>query len=344
MTVEKKMGNAVYIIAELSANHNQDLNIALKTIEAAKLAGADAIKLQTFTPDTLTINCSNEYFTNLLNGTIWEGKSFYELYTEASMPWEWQEELFSYANRLEIDIFSTPFDKSSVDFLEKFNPKYYKIASFEILDIPLIEYTASKGRPMIISTGIAQLADIEFAIDACRKMGNFNITVLKCTSAYPAPIEEANLRTIPNMRETFGIDVGLSDHTEGASAAIASVALGATMIEKHFILDRKVGGPDAHFSMEPESFRAMTKSIREVEKALGQVSYNLTASAKNNRKFARSIFVVKDVAKGEPLTEENIRSIRPGYGMHPKYFHLVLNKTFSQDISRGTPLTWDLIG
>ena len=266
--------------------------------------------------------------------------TLYKLYKHAYTTWEWHEELFNYTKSIGIDIFSTPFDKYAVDFLEKLNPPYYKIASFEIVDIPLIEYAASKGRPIIISTGIATLADIEEAINACRRVGNNKITLLKCTSSYPAPIEEANLVTIPNMRDTFSVNVGLSDHTMGSSVAIAAVALGAKVIEKHFILDRKLGGPDSAFSMEPDEFSLMVKSIREVEKALGKVNYEITPKVEKSIVFARSLFIVQDVKAGEDLTEKNVRSIRPGYGLNPKYLKEVLGKKFKKDFEKGTPLEW----
>lgn len=332
------------IIAELSANHNQDIELAKRTIFSAKEAGADTVKLQTYTADTLTIDCNNRYFTDLLRGTIWEGKNFYQLYQEAYTPWEWHKELFRYArDEVGIDIFSSPFDFNAVDLLEEFNPSHYKIASFEIFDIPLIEYVASKGRPIIISTGIATRADIELALETCRGAGNDEITLLKCTSSYPAPLEEANLLTIPDMEKSFGVDVGLSDHTMGASAAIAAVSLGAKMIEKHFILDRSIGGPDSSFSMEPKEFKDMVTSIREVEKALGKVSYKLTKNAKKSKIFSRSLFVVEDVNAGDLITENNIRSIRPGYGLHPKYYKEIIGKRFSKYVERGTPLNWDLV-
>lgn len=332
------------IIAELSANHNQDIAIAKRTIYAAKEAGADLVKIQTYTADTLTIDCNNKYFTDLLRGTIWDGKNFYQLYQEAYTPWEWHQELFDYARKdVGIDLFSSPFDPSAVDFLEQFKPSHYKIASFEIFDIPLIEYVASKHRPLIISTGIATLADIEIAIQACHRVGNNNITLLKCTSSYPAPINEANLLTIPNMKETFSVEVGLSDHTIGPNAAIAAVALGATVIEKHFILDRALGGPDSSFSMEPSEFKKMADSIREVEKALGKVSYELTAKASKSKIFARSLFVVEDVKAGDVITEKNVRAIRPGHGMHPKYYRQIIGKRFYKDAKRGTPLEWDMV-
>jgi pseudaminic acid synthase len=333
-----------FIIAELSANHNQNIEIAKQSIQAAKESGADAVKLQTYTADTMTIQCDNQYFTDLLRGTIWEGKNFYELYQEAYTPWEWHSKLFDYArNKVGIDIFSSPFDTTAVNFLEQFKPSYYKIASFEIFDVPLIEYVASKNRPIIISTGIATLADIEIAIQACRRVGNNNITLLKCTSSYPAPINEANLLTIPNMKETFSVKVGLSDHTIGATAAITAVALGASVIEKHFILDRALGGPDSSFSMEPSEFKEMADSIREVEKALGKVSYELTHKASKGKIFARSLFVVEDAKAGEIITEKNVRAIRPGHGLPPKYYKQVIGKRFYKDAKRGTPLEWDMV-
>ncbi len=330
------------IIAELSANHNHDLKIAKETIKAAKKAGADAIKLQTYTPDTITIDCDSEYF-QLKSGTIWDGQSLYELYKKAYTPWEWHEELFETAKKEGLICFSTPFDFSAIDFLEKFDPPYYKIASFEITDIPLIEYAASKGKPMIISTGIATLQEIEDAIAACKNSGNNDITLLKCTSAYPAPIEEANLLTIPDMRKRFGTKVGLSDHTLGSSVAVAAAALGAEVIEKHFILDRDLGGPDASFSMEPEEFAYMVKQIREVEKALGKVTYEPSEKVKNSRIFKRSLFVVADIKKGEIFTDKNIKSIRPGDGLPPKYLNEIFGKRANCDIKRGTPLKWDFI-
>ncbi len=328
--------NKVFIIAELSANHNHDFELAVKTIKAIKDSGADAVKLQTYTPDTITIDCDNEYF-QIKSGTLWDGKTLYELYKEAYTPWEWQPKLKKIAEDLGLICFSSPFDKTAVDFLEEMNVPAYKIASFEITDIPLIEYVASKGKPVIISTGIAALSDIEEAINACKRMGNERIALLKCTSAYPAPLEEINLKTIPDIRKTFGTIVGLSDHTLGCSVSIAAVALGAQIIEKHFILDRKLGGPDATFSMEPEEFKLMVKSIREIEKALGKVNYELTEQAEKSKIFARSLFVVKDIKKGEVFTEENIRSIRPGYGEHPKFLQNIIGKKAVRDIKKGTP-------
>ncbi|PKP61380.1 MAG: pseudaminic acid synthase [Candidatus Altiarchaeales archaeon HGW-Altiarchaeales-1] len=330
-----------FIIAELSANHLQKFELAVDTIKAAKEAGADAIKLQTYTPDTITIESDNECFK--IKGTLWGGKTLYNLYKEAYTPWEWQPKLQKLAEDLGLIFFSSPFDKTAVDFLEGLNVPAYKVASFEITDIPLIEYIASKGKPIIISTGIATLADIEEAVNACKRMGNEKIILLKCTSSYPAPIEEANLLTIPNMADTFGTIVGLSDHTLGSSVAIASVVLGAKVIEKHFILDRNLGGPDAAFSMEPDEFKEMVKSVRDVEKALGKVSYELSEKVEKSRVFARSLFVVKDMKSGELISEENVKSIRPWYGMRPKYLKEILGKKIRNDIKKGTPLSWDLI-
>ncbi len=330
----------VFIIAELSANHQQKFDLAVETIKAIKESGANAVKLQTYTPDTMTIDCDNEYF-QIKQGTIWDGKTLYQLYKEAYTPWEWQPKLKEIAEDLGLICFSSPFDKTAVDFLEEMKVPAYKIASFEITDTPLIEYIASKGKPVIISTGIATLSDIKEAVDACKRMGNEQIALLKCTSAYPAPLEEVNLRTIPDMTETFKTIVGLSDHTLGISAPIAAVALGAKIIEKHCILDRKLGGPDSVFSLEPEEFKAMVKAVREVEKALGVISYELTEKVKKSREFARSLFVVKDIKAGEVFTEENIRSIRPGFGLHPRYLKDIIGKKAKQDIQKGTALSWD---
>ncbi len=332
----------VFIVAELSANHLQDFNLAVKTIKAMKESGADAVKLQTYTPDTITIDCHNDYF-KIKQGTIWDGKNLYSLYKEACTPWEWQPKLKNIAEEIGLICFSTPFDKTAVDFLEEMSVTAYKVASFEITDIPLIEYIASKGKPVIISTGIATLSDIEEAVMVCKKMGNKQIALLKCTSAYPAPLEEVNLRTIPNLRETFRTVVGLSDHTTGISVPIASIALGAKIIEKHFILDRTLDGPDAPFSLEPEEFKTMVKAIREVEKALGEVSYEVSDKIKKSREFSRSLFAVKDVKTGEIFTEENVKSIRPGFGLPPKYLKDILGKNARIDIEKGTPLKWEAI-
>jgi pseudaminic acid synthase len=332
----------VFIIAELSANHLQDFDLAVRTIKAMKESGADAVKLQTYTPDTITIDCENEYF-QIKQGTLWDGKTLYQLYQEAYTPWEWQPELKKLAEDLGLICFSSPFDKTAVDFLEKMNVPAYKVASFEITDIALIEYIASKGKPIIISTGIATLADIEEAINACKRMGNNQIALLKCTSEYPTPLEDVNLKTIPDMVERFGTVVGLSDHTLGISVPIAAVALGSKILEKHFILDRKLGGPDSAFSLEPEEFRAMAKSVRESEKALGDVSYELTEKIKQSREFSRSLFVVEDMDAGEIFTEINIKSIRPGFGLPPKHLGEILGKKANEDIKRGTPLNWSLV-
>ena len=334
--------SSTFIVAELSANHKQDINLAKETIYAMKEAGADAVKLQTYTPDTITINCDNEYF-KIKQGTLWDGKTFYQLYEEAYTPWEWHYELKELAEKLGLIFFSTPFDKTAIDFLEELNVPVYKIASFEITDIPLIEYAASKGKPVIISTGIATLCDIQEAVEACKRVGNEQIILLKCTSAYPAPLEEANLKTIPNLSETFNCIAGLSDHTLGISVPIAAVSLGAKVIEKHFILSKDIDSPDKEFSLTPEEFKQMVKSIREVEKALGKVSYELTEKTKKSREFGRSLFVVKDIKKGETFTEENVRSIRPGYGLPPKYLPKILGKKARKDIKRGTPLSWKLV-
>lgn len=332
----------VFIIAELSANHNQQKDIAIKTIRAAKAAGADAIKLQTYTPDTLTIDCSNEYF-QINQGTLWDGKTLYDLYKEAYTPWEWHKEIFEVAQEEGLICFSSPFDRTAVDLLEELNAPAYKIASFEIQDIPLIEYAASKGKPMIISTGIAEAADIELALSACYGVGNRDVILLKCTSAYPAPIELANLKTMADMRDRFGVSVGLSDHTFGNTVPVVATALGAKVIEKHFILDKSIGGPDAEFSLDVAEFRSMVDEVRKAEMALGQVTYEVPEKIKANRKFARSLFVVKDIASGDVITEENVRSIRPGYGVHPKYFKVILGKRVKTNLKRGTPLSLDYI-
>jgi pseudaminic acid synthase len=328
----------VFIIAELSANHNQDFEIAIRTIKAMKKSGADAVKLQTYTPDTITLDCKNEYF-KIKHETIWDGKYLYDLYKEAYTPWEWQPKLKKIAEEEGLICFSSPFDKTAVDFLEKMNVPAYKVASFEITDIPLIEYIASKGKPVIISTGIATLDDINDAINACKKSGNDNVALLKCTSAYPAPYEEANLLMIPEMTGRFKVIVGLSDHTLGYTVPIAAVGLGARIIEKHFILDKKIGGPDAEFSIEPDEFKIMVNEIRKIEKSLGNVSYELSDKIKKSREFSRSLFIVKDVEAGEIITDKNVKSIRPGYGLYPKYYSEVLGKKFKTSFKKGTPLS-----
>ncbi len=341
---KKEVGadSSVFIIAELSANHNHNKDVAINTIKAAKKTGADAIKLQTYTADTLTIDCNNKYF-QINQGTLWDGLTLYDLYKQAYTPWDWHEELFEVARAEELICFSSPFDMTAVDFLEQLNVPAYKIASFEIQDIPLIKYVASKMKPVIISTGIAQLSDIELAVETCRSVGNEQIILLKCTSSYPAPIDLANLKTIPNLRETFGTEVGLSDHTMGTTVPVVATSLGAKVIEKHFILDKSIGGPDADFSLDVEEFTNMVTAVREAEKALGSVSYELSDKVKANRKFARSLFITENLSKGDLLTEQNVRSIRPGYGLHPKYYQQVLGKKALVNIEKGTPLSWNLV-
>lgn len=335
----KEIGNdsTVFIIAELSANHNGSLEIALETVKAAKRAGADCIKLQTYTADTITIDSRKEDF--LIKGTIWEGKNLYELYQEAYTPWEWHKEIFELAESEGLVCFSSPFDKTSVDFLEDLNTPAYKIASFEITDIPLIEYVASKGKPVIISTGIAEMEDIELALDACRRMGNEDIALLKCTSSYPAPIEEANMVMVKDLSERYGVISGLSDHTIGSTVPIVATAMGAKIIEKHFILDRSLGGPDASFSMDEHEFTEMVKTVRQAEKAIGKVDYNLTDKQRKGKDFSRSLYVVEEIKAGDIITERNVRSIRPGFGLHPKYLKEILGKTFLRDMQKGSRVT-----
>lgn len=334
--------NKVFVIAELSANHNQDFEIAANTIKAAKESGADAIKIQTYTPDTITLDCDNEYF-QIKHGTIWDGTTLYKLYQKAYTPWEWQPKLKKIADDLGIIFFSSPFDKTAVDFLETMNVPAYKIASFEIVDIPLIEYVASKGKPVIISTGIATENEIKEAVEACRLKGNNQIALLKCTSEYPAPVEDANLNTIPYLKEKYKTVVGLSDHTLGSVVPIAAAAIGARIIEKHFIIDRKIGGPDSSFSLEPREFKAMVDEIRNVEKALGKATFEINEKILKSRKFARSLFAVKDIKAGELFSEENVRSIRPSNGLPPKMIGDILGKTAKENISKGTPLNKDMI-
>jgi pseudaminic acid synthase len=335
-------GNSVFVIAELSANHNGSLETALETIRAAKRTGANAIKLQTYTADTLTIQSEKDDFI-IKSGSIWDGKTFYDLYKTAYTPWEWHEELFQCAKEEGLICFSSPFDKSAVDFLENLNVPAYKIASFEITDIPLIEYVASKGKPVILSTGIATSEDIELALDACKRMGNNNVALLKCTSSYPAPIEEANMAMIPDFKERFDVIPGLSDHTLGSTVPIVATTLGARIIEKHFILDRSIGGPDASFSMNEKEFTEMVKAIREAEKAVGVVSYEPTEKQRKGRAFSRSLYVVKDIKKGEIISEKNVRSIRPGFGLHPKYLKDFLGKKLNYTVEKGTRLSNDMI-
>jgi pseudaminic acid synthase len=337
----KNQVSNTFIIAELSANHNHDIAIAKKTIKAISDIGADAVKIQTYTADTITINCENEYF-KIDQGTLWDGQYLYNLYQEAYTPWEWHAELRDYAEKLGLIFFSTPFDFTAVDYLVEMNNPIYKIASFEISDIPLIEYAASKGKPMIISTGIATIGEIQEAVDACHRTGNSDITLLQCTSSYPAPIEETNLLTMVNMKDTFNVKIGLSDHSLGNDSAIAAVALGAEVIEKHFILDRKIGGPDAAFSIEPSEFKDMVHSVRNVEKALGKVDYSISKLKEKNRKFSRSLFITADIKENEIFSEKNIRSIRPGDGLSPKLIYSILGKRAKYDISKGTPAKADM--
>lgn len=324
----------VFIIAELSANHNGSLEIALETIKAAKRTGANAIKLQTYTADTLTIDCDKDDFI-IKSGSIWDGQSYYKLYESAYTPWEWHQALFEEAEKQGLICFSSPFDKTAVDYLENLNVPAYKIASFEITDIPLIEYVASKGKPIILSTGIATMEDIELALDACRRMGNNDIALLKCTSSYPAPIEEANMVMVKDFAERFGVIAGLSDHTMGATVPVVATCFGSKIIEKHFILDRSIGGPDASFSMNEQEFTEMVKAVREAEKAMGVVDYNLTEKQAKGRDFSRSLYVVKDIKAGEVITEEHVRSIRPGFGLHPKELKNWIGKPSPKDFERG---------
>jgi pseudaminic acid synthase len=331
--------SGVFIIAELSANHNGSLEVALETVRAAKRAGADCIKLQTYTADTITINSDKDDF--LIKGTIWNGKNLYQLYQEAYTPWEWHAEIMKVAQEEGIICFSSPFDKTSVDFLEGLNVPAYKIASFEITDIPLIEYVASKGRPVIISTGIATSEDIKLALDTCKRMGNKQIALLKCTSSYPAPVEEANMIMVKDMAERYGVITGLSDHTMGSTVPVVATCFGAKIIEKHFILDRSMGGPDSSFSLNETEFTDMVKAVREAEKAIGVIDYNLTEKQKNGRDFSRSLYVVEDMKAGEIITEKNVRSIRPGFGLHPRHYASILGKTVKQDMKAGTPFLLD---
>jgi N-acetylneuraminate synthase len=331
-----------YIIAELSANHNQSFDQAVALIRAAKRAGADAVKLQTYTPDTMTLDSDSPLFRHP-QGSLWEGKTLYELYSEAYMPWERQPKLKEIADEIGIDLFSTAFDPTAVDFLEDMGVPLHKVASFEIVDIPLIEKMARTGKPLIISTGMATLGEIEEAVQAARNAGATQIALLKCTSAYPAPPEEMNLRTIAHLAEAFGVPVGLSDHTLGIAVPVAAVALGACIVEKHFTLSRDIPGPDSAFSVEPHEFKAMVEAIRTAEKALGKVHYGVSDQEAKSRVFRRSLFVVKDIKAGEIFTEENVRSIRPGYGLPPKFLKAVLGRRAACDIQRGTPVDWSLI-
>jgi N-acetylneuraminate synthase len=335
-------GFPTYIVAELSANHNQDFEHAVDLVKKAKGIGADAVKLQTYTPDTLTIQSDAPEF-HIGGGTPWDGRTLYDLYAEAHMPWEWQPELKKVADDLGLDFFSTPFDKTAVDYLEEMSIPAYKVASPEIIDIPLIEYIASKGKPIVMSTGMATLSEIDEAVRAARRAGASEIALLKCTSAYPAPPEEMNLSTIPHLAEAFGLPVGLSDHTLDIAVPVVAVALGACIIEKHFTLSRSAPSPDSAFSLEPPEFKTMVEAIRTAERALGTVQYKVTEQEAKSRVFRRSLYVVSDMEKGEEFTDENVRSIRPGNGLHPRYLKEVLGKRAANDIKRGMPLSWRLI-
>jgi N-acetylneuraminate synthase len=335
-------GSPAYIVAEMSANHHQDFDRAVEIIERAKDSGADAVKLQTYTPDTLTIRSDKEYF-RIRGGTLWDGRTLYDLYSEVFMPWEWQPKLKIVAERVGLDLFATAYDSSAVDFLEDMGVPAHKVASFELVDIALIDKMASTGKPLIISTGIATLGEIEEAVQAAHKAGATQIALLKCTSAYPAPPEETNLRSIPHLAKGFGVPVGLSDHTLGIAVPVAGVSLGACIVEKHFTLSRDIPGPDSSFSLEPHEFAAMVEAIRTAEKALGVVHYGSTEREVSSRVFRRSLFVVKNVKVGQQVTAENVRSIRPGYGLHPRYLKNVLNREFSENVYQGTPLMWTMM-
>ncbi|RRD61419.1 pseudaminic acid synthase [Tannerella forsythia] len=336
------MKEKVFIVAEISANHNGNKQTAIDTILSAKRAGADAVKLQTYTPDTITLNCRHKDF-KITQGSLWDGKYLYDLYKEAYTPWEWHADLFRIAQEEGLVCFSSPFDKTAVDFLESLGNPIYKIASFEITDISLIEYTAMKMKPMVISTGIAMLEDIQLAVDTCRTVGNNDITLLKCTSSYPAPIEDANLCMIPDLAERFKVKTGLSDHTLGSISAITAIALGATMLEKHFIIDRSIGGPDSVFSMNEQEFTQMTKDVRDVEKIIGEVKYELTDKMKIGREFCRSLYVAEDIKEGNILTEQNVRSVRPGYGLHPKYLKEIIGKRVNRNLQKGERMDWSFV-
>jgi len=339
-----KIGNfdtskKVMLVAELSANHKQDLNLAKETITAAKEAGADAVKLQTYKPETITLDCRKKDFY-IDRGTLWDGEYLFDLYKRAFTPWEWHEELFELCKKLGIECFSAPFDETAVDLLDQLNTPAYKIASFEITDIPLIEYVAQKNKPVIISTGIADLCDIDLAVRSVRKYHN-DLMLLKCTSSYPAPLNEVNLLNIQTLKDTFGVEVGLSDHTLGISIPVAAVALGVRLIEKHFILDKKIKTPDSDFSIDAKEFAQMVKAVREVEEALGVREYKVTEKMKINKDGARSLYVVKDIKKGETFTKDNVKSIRPGFGLHPKYLPEILGKKACKDLQKGDRLRWE---
>ena len=335
-------GEKTFIVAEVSANHLQNFERAKAIIKAAKDAGADAVKLQTYTADTITLNCDNEYF-QITQGTIWDGTNLYKLYEEAYTPWEWQPDLMKYANDLGMECFSSPFDPTAVDFMQEMNMPAFKVASFEINDIPLIRKIAKLGKPIIFATGIAYLEDIERALRVCKEEGNDQIVLLKCTSTYPSPYEDMNIKVIPNMSTVFECITGLSDHSMGTAVAVSSVALGAKMVEKHLTLKREDGGPDAAFSMEPDEFAKMVSDIRIVEKALGKVTYELTEKQKKSREDGRSLFITNDMKAGDEFSEKNVRSVRPAFGMHTMYYEEILGKKAKTDLKAGTPLDWKYI-
>jgi len=335
-------GESVYVVAELSANHNQDFEEAVRLVHAASACDADAVKLQTYTPDTLTIRCDNEHF-RVGKGTIWEGKNLYQLYSEAYTPWEWQPKLKQLAGEMGLALFSTPFDATAVDFLEQMDVWAYKIASFELVDLPLLRKVAGTGKPVLLSTGMATLAEIEEAVATLDAAGTRELALLKCTSAYPAPAEEMNLRSLSALAERFGVPVGLSDHTLGIAVPVAATALGACIVEKHLTLSRSAPGPDSAFSLEPEEFRRMVHAIREAEKALGEVRFGASEPEAASRVFRRSLFVVEDMQAGEEFTTRNVRSIRPGYGLHPRHLEEILRCRASGAIPRGTPLSWSRV-
>ena len=335
------LSDGVFIIAELSANHNGNLDTAIKTIQAASRAGANAIKLQTYTADTMTIDSNKDDF--IIKGTIWEGQNLYQLYKEAHTPWEWHRKLFKIAKQEGLICFSSPFDKTAVDFLETFDVPAYKIASFEITDIPLIKYIASKGKPIILSTGIATIDDIKLAIQTCHDQNNYEISLLKCVSSYPAPIQEYNLCMIQDLENRFGVLGGLSDHSLGITAPIVAVTQGAKIIEKHLILDKLLKGPDSSFSLDEKEFTQMVKSVREAESSLGEVNYELSENQNQGRNFSRSLYTITSIKKGDKITQSNVKSIRPGYGLHPKYYSHIIGKTIICDLEKGTPLKLDMI-
>lgn len=334
--------NSCFIIAELSANHGQNIDLAKKSVIAAKDCGADAIKLQTFTADTITIDSDQDDFI-IKGDTLWDGRTLYDIYEEGSLPWKWHQELFDLANKIGLVCFSSPFDFSAVDFLENLNTPIYKIASPEITDIPLIEYVAKKGKPIIISTGMATYGDIELAVKTCRSVGNNKITILKCTSSYPTPIEETNLLMMQQYKNDFNVDVGVSDHTLGLTVPLTAVAMGAKVIEKHFIIDKNIGGLDSSFSLDINEFKKMVNEVRSVEKSMGKISYKLTKKQILSRQFARSLYVSNDIKKGETITKHNIKSIRPGLGLHPKYYDDVLGMKAVKNLEKGTRLSFKLL-